>query len=141
MNRAFVLDSSVALSWCFEDQQTDLSEAALHELQHGGTGLVPSLWAIEVANVLVRAVRQKILSQDRADEFVQLLLGLPLQVKSTPRERALRDVRSLATKAKLSAYDATYLELAARLGARMATLDEGLRKAAGRAGVGLLGQH
>lgn len=44
-------------------------------------------------------------------------------------------VLSLARRFKLSAYDATYLELALRLGLPLATLDRTLKAAAKGAGV------
>ena len=47
----------------------------------------------------------------------------------------MRNVLPIAREFGLSAYDAAYLELAARRGAALATLDGKLEKAARRAGV------
>jgi predicted nucleic acid-binding protein len=49
--------------------------------------------------------------------------------------QALSDTLQLARRYKLSSYDASYLELALRLGMPLATLDEDLQKAAKKAGV------
>jgi predicted nucleic acid-binding protein len=48
---------------------------------------------------------------------------------------ALSGTLQLARRYKLSAYDASYLELALRLGLPLATLDEDLQKAAKKAGI------
>jgi predicted nucleic acid-binding protein len=53
-------------------------------------------------------------------------------------EDALGPVLNLARAQGLSAYDATYLELAMREGLALATQDDDLRAAAGRVGVELV---
>jgi predicted nucleic acid-binding protein len=138
VSAVFVLDSSVALTWCFRKQRTELSTFALAQLRKGGLAVVPSLWALEVANVLARSVTEEAMTASQADGFVELLLMLPLRFEQTPPERALGDVRGLAVEAGLSAYDATFLELSGRLGIPLATLDERLARAARKAGVALL---
>ena len=45
-----VLDNSVSMSWCFEDQRTDYTTAVLKALVDG-CAVVPALWFLEVANV------------------------------------------------------------------------------------------
>jgi hypothetical protein len=50
----FVLDCSLAMTWCFEDEGTALSEAVLERLERD-TALVPAIWPFEVANVLLTA--------------------------------------------------------------------------------------
>ena len=54
------------------------------------------------------------------------------------RALALGTVLDLAGKEGLSAYDASYLELAMRRGMPLATKDNGLAQAARRVGVSLL---
>ena len=56
MNR-FVMDSSITMSWCFEDEKTSYSDAILYQLGSGSNAFVPSLWPYEVLNVLVGAQR------------------------------------------------------------------------------------
>jgi predicted nucleic acid-binding protein len=53
--------------------------------------------------------------------------------------RAFGVVLDLMRAHRLTAYDATYLELALRRGLPLATGDKALRKAASTAGVALLG--
>lgn len=134
----FVLDSSVTLTWCFREERTALSEVVLAELLEGGIAFVPSLWALEVSNVLVRSVRRKLISSAQADDFADPLLDLPIEVEATAETLALGEVRQLALRTQTSAYDAAFLELARRLDLPLATLDEPLRRAARRTGVDLV---
>jgi predicted nucleic acid-binding protein len=52
-----VLDSSVALAWHFEDEQTEAGRAALFEVAEADA-VVPGLWRYEIANGLQMAVRR-----------------------------------------------------------------------------------
>lgn len=56
-------------------------------------------------------------------------------VEVEPPERVFGEVVRLAREYHLSTYDASYLDLAMRLGAPLATQDEGLRRVAARCGV------
>ena len=100
-------------------------------------GLVPSIWPLEVANVLIVAERHARLTEADSARFVDLLGALPISVKNVAFSRATGAVLSTARKGRLSSYDASYLELAMRTGAALATRDRGLRRAAGEAGVEL----
>jgi predicted nucleic acid-binding protein len=128
-----VIDASITLAWCFEDEQTDRSEAALSAIETSGA-LVPGLWRYEVINGLVSAVRRGRLSQSAAEEALDLLAALPIEVDDVVVSGALL---SLASRAGLTAYDAAYLEVAARHGATLVTEDRALEKAARKAGVSL----
>jgi len=139
MSQVFVLDSSVTLTWCFRGERTSLSDSLLDDLQEGGVALVPSLWATEVANVLVRSVRRRVLAAPQAEAFVEPLLSLPIEAESSPPEHAFHEVRPLALRTSLNAYDATFLELARRLELHLAKLDIAMGKAARRLGVELVG--
>lgn len=64
-----------------------------------------------------------------------MLEGVDIGVDAATFAHALSDTLQLARRYKLSAYDASYLELALRSGVPLATLDENLRKSAKTAGV------
>jgi predicted nucleic acid-binding protein len=132
--KPLVIDCSVAMAWCFEDENGDLAEAVLECLSNT-EAWVPSLWPVEVADVLLLAERRERLTSADSTRFVQLLSSLPIQVDDSAHERALGPVLSTGRELGLSAYDATYLELAMRLGAQLATADERLREACRRSGV------
>jgi predicted nucleic acid-binding protein len=69
---AFVLDASVALAWCFDDEKTPQTEAVLDRLA-ADSAVVSTLWEFEVANALLVAERRGRLSDFTAARFVELL--------------------------------------------------------------------
>lgn len=131
----FVLDCSVSASWCFEDQVTPHSEAILDRLETE-TAVAPPIWRLEMANVLAVAERRGRLSVAQSLQLVGFLRALPIDEDRDGD--ALGSVLTLAREYALSAYDAAYLEVAARQGLPLATLDERLAEAARRAGVEVL---
>lgn len=44
----FVLDCSVTMAWCFEDEMTDFTESVLKSMQKAEVR-VPAIWTLEVA--------------------------------------------------------------------------------------------
>lgn len=136
MNR-FVLDCSVAMRWCFHDDATTYAEQILRHLSNA-EAWVPSLWSLEVANVLLVGERRHRLTPADSSRFVSLLQTLPIQTDAETASRSWSDALPVARSHRLSAYDAAYLELAMRLGCPIATLDENLRRAAKPLGVGLM---
>lgn len=133
----FVLDASVALSWCFEDEADAEGDAVLRRLV-AGRAAVPTVWALEVANVLLGAERRGRITPAGSARFLALLDALPIDVDAHTPVRAGREILTLARAHGLSSYDASYLELAARSGIPIATRDRPLRDAARTLGLGLL---
>ena len=125
----FVVDCSVTMGWCFEDEHDPYSEAILEKLGHW-EATVPSVWTFEVANTLLVGERRKRLSKPDASNFLAFLDHLPITIDESSTRRALSSVLALAREQNLSAYDAAYLELAVREGLPLATLDRALMKAA-----------
>lgn len=134
--KALVLDSSVALTWCFRDQRTAYTESILRRLIDDSAA-VPDLWWLEIANVTAMAERRGHLSSASRIEFISLLNSLRIASEPGDSSRTLGPVFDLAQRHRLTVYDATYLELAIRSTASLASLDEQLRRAAGEAGVEL----
>lgn len=131
---AFVVDSSVTMAWCFEDETDPYTEGVLDRLRET-EAIVPGIWPLEVANVLLVAERRRRITEAQAVRFVQLLRALPISVEVEGLALALGAVLSIGRQHELSAYDAAYLELAARQGLPLATQDLRLREAAARMGV------
>ena len=127
----FVIDNSVVMSWCFEDEVDSYADAVLESLADG-EAFVPGIWALELGNVLLVAERKKRLARASAVRFLELVIGLPLTVEQEMPQRTLTETVSLAREQKLSTYDASYLDLAMRLGLPISTLDASVRKAAKR---------
>ena len=96
---------------------------------------MPTLWHLEVANVLTQAQKRNRISAAQVAERISLLEQLPISVDSQTSQRGLREILVLATEYQLSSYDAAYLELAMRAAVPLATVDKALLKAASKAGV------
>lgn len=132
----FVLDASVALAWCFEDETTPIADALLERLAED-PAITPSLWELEVVNVLLIAERRGRITESQAARFLALLTQLPIHMD--PAGADMGTVLSVGRHHELTAYDAAYLALAEREGIPLATLDAKLRAAARAAGVSVLG--
>ena len=129
MSARFVVDNSVVMGWCFENEGNRYAEAVLESLE-AGEALVPAIWPLEVGNVLLVAERKKRLSEASVVRFLALLNSLPITVEPETPERMLKEIVSLARAYELSTYDASYLDLAMRLGLPIATQDASLARAA-----------
>ncbi len=125
----FVLDASVALAWCFDDESTPAAWALLERLRTA-PGHVPTLWALEVGNILLGAEKRRRITAARSAEFLGILGELDIRADTDAAGRAFRDVLPLARAQGLTTYDASYLELALRLGLPLATKDKALLRAA-----------
>ncbi len=129
---AFVVDASVTMAWCFEDEVTPHVDELLDLVAHEGAA-VPPLWRLEVANVLLTAEQRGRMTSAQVVRFVELLEGLPIHVE--PEGAAIAELIAVGREHALSAYDSEYLALAARRGLPLATLDDLLQAAARTAGV------
>ena len=130
----FVIDASVALAWCFDDEATAATRALLDRFEDEHAE-VPSLWHLELANALASSERNRRITPARISEFIALISGLPIVIDEQTPNFALSAVLDLARRERLSAYDASYLELAMRRGVPLATKDNDLTKASERLGV------
>ncbi len=124
------------MSWCFADEATIYTNGVRDSLARD-SAVVPSIWPLEVANVLTIAERRNRLREADALRFVALMQSLPIAVDDETSQKALREVLGLAREYQISAYDAAYLDLALRKGLCLASLDGRLKDAAIRAGAPL----
>ncbi|MCY0886439.1 MAG: type II toxin-antitoxin system VapC family toxin [Firmicutes bacterium] len=131
-----VLDASVALSWCFEDEEDEYSLAVLEQAV-ATTFLVPSIWPLEIANVLLVAERRGRITRAETAQFIDLLGDLAIHVEPEPCLHFETDLMDLARRHQLSAYDASYLRLALKKGLALVTKDASLIHAAKDEGVAL----
>ena len=137
MNKSFVIDTSVVMTWCFKDEISRYADSILDSLEHF-TAIVPSIWPLEVGNVLLVAERKNRLSEADSIRFIALLSELPISIDQEPPERMIKEIFALAREHKLSTYDASYLDLAMKKGVPIATLDNRLITAAKRSDVPIM---
>lgn len=135
---SLVLDSSVTLAWVYGGETTP---AILHVLELvSDTGAwVPSLWPLEVANILEMGVRRNRHDAAFRDATLADLALLPVSIDTDTARHAWGATLRLAERHRLTLYEAANLELALRRGLPLATLDTELRAAAGAEKVVLLG--
>ena len=130
----FVLDGSITLSWLFLDERDPYADAIVGKLPNIEM-LVPRLWHLEVANVLLVGERRGRCTEADTTNWLRFLSGLPIAVDGSTEARAWSDTIGLARRHGLTEYDAAYLELALREGLPIATLDAKLEAAATAVGV------
>jgi predicted nucleic acid-binding protein len=132
----FVVDASMALAWCFEDESKDSSDEILHRLLLEG-GIAPAHWPLEIANALRFAAGSGRVDEPAISRARMIVLDLPVDVLPVETSTALGLIES-ARRHELTVYDAAYLELAAIRGVGIATLDKRLAAACRNAGVALI---
>jgi predicted nucleic acid-binding protein len=132
-----VLDCSVAMAWCFEDEADAFAYRVLAQLEKDEAH-VPGIWPVEVANVLLVAERMRRITSADSLRFLELLAALPIVIDEETAQRAFGSVLAVGRQTRLTAYDAAYLELALRRGLPLATRDRRLRSAGRREGVRVL---
>ncbi len=137
MGSDFIIDNSVVMAWCFKDETNQYADHILDRLELS-TGFVPSIWPLEVSNVLLVAERKKRIGEADSARFIALLSELPINVEQETPERMMKEIFALARKHNLSSYDASYLDLAMRKGLPIATLDKNVLAAAKQSKVPVL---
>ena len=130
----FVLDGSLALAWCFNDEADPCVDAVAARFP-ATRATVPAIWPLEIANAVLMGERRQRSTEAQAAKLLGYLARLPIFVDDLTSERAWGEVLGLARAHRLSAYDGAYLELALRRALPLATLDEKLKAAALAAGV------
>lgn len=137
---SFVLDASVAISWCFPGDPTEntlYSRRVLNSLT-SDDAVVPEIWAFEIANsIFVSYSKRQRISERQVREYLGLLKALPIRLEAQSLWANV-DLEALCRRQNIAAYDAAYLELAERTSLPLATVDAALRQAALAQGIPLL---
>lgn len=128
----FVIDASVASTWCFKDELTVYSDSVLDAVSGSVIAIAPRLLLYEIHNTTLMGLRRQRIDKADADVFLQLFSNLPIQIVDPASYSA---VFALAQRHGLTVYDAAYLDLAIREGLPIASLDKNLLRAAGHAGI------
>jgi predicted nucleic acid-binding protein len=130
----------MALAWLFERQQPLDAEHADRVLLAVADSevLVPALWHLEIANALLMAERRGVTTEAQTLDYLNRLSQLPIITDETSPQLRQDAIMALARGHALTAYDATYLDLALRYAAPLATFDRQLARAMNEVGGGLV---
>jgi len=136
-----ILDASATLAWLVrraDPIEAQLAEDLLSQIE-SKNAMVPALWFPEVASGILVAERRTGIGSSTSADFLRLLETLPILEDATRPSAVQPTVLMLARTYKLTAYDATYLELVLRKGGELATFDGQLANAVRKAGVRVFG--
>ena|SRR5215469_1044483 len=100
----FVPDTSLTLTWCFEDEATPATDSLLQGLKDGNEAIVPADWAMEVTNGLLMAVRRKRISDEKVGRFIEDLKALPIRIDHEFPLLFSKSVMDLSQQHALTAY-------------------------------------
>ena len=130
-----VVDASVVLAWLLPDERSEAAQRIVEGFAHE-PAQAPGLLGLEVANSLAQAGRRARIPVVLQRELLDAYLALPIALDATDGH-AIARCAELARRHALSAYDAAYLELAARRRFALATFDAALARAARKEGITL----
>ena len=136
MTTSIVVNCSVSLAWCLSDETGEYAADVLHAMVES-TAQVPSLWPLEMANGLLMAERRGRIAEADIMQALDIVQILPIEVDDATHSQALGATMSLGREFGLTAYDASYLELAMRLDIPLAATDRALVRAARASGTEL----
>jgi len=131
-----VVDASVALAWCFADENDEIADRALDRVVREG-GCAPAHWPMEIANGLRSAERRGRVDEKGVERGGRLLGGLGIEIVPVELSTALSAL-DVARSEGLSAYDAVYLDLAWYRELSLATVDAAVANACRRKGITLV---
>jgi predicted nucleic acid-binding protein len=134
---SLVLDASAAIASLLDDERTEAADRIMEQVSSTGA-FVPSLWRLEVANVLRNAARRGRCTDPFVDLSLDGLARMPIAVDGETDAHAWGRTLELARDCDLTLYDAAYLELALRKALPLATCDDELAEAAKAKAVPLL---
>jgi len=128
----YVIDPSVALAWLLPDETNARADALRMAVEGGADAWIPAHWWLEIGNGLLKAERRGRITPEQVAQALSLVNALPLEEDEETAEQIPVRTLTLARKHGLTIYDASYLELAQRRGATLATFDEQLLTAAAK---------
>lgn len=96
---SLVLDNSVALARCFEDEQTPAVMAVLDRVAETGA-VAPQLWPLEALNVLIVAERRRRIDAAKRQMLAGFLRDLPVTLDTETADRAWETTAALARTAR-----------------------------------------
>ena len=77
----FVLDCSVAISWCLVDEDNDYANAVL-DIMPNAEAFVPEIWSLEIVNTLPVAERRNRMTVEQTQASINWLQSLLITIDS-----------------------------------------------------------
>jgi len=132
-----VADASASLSWFLE---SPLSTGATRTFNFAKSSLliVPPIWIYETQNALLKLTRQRRISQDEAHQIRIEFDLIYKRIDRTNDPDMIDRTLEIAKAHMMTFYDASYVELAFRLGLPLATGDQAEKNAAKALGIKLV---
>ncbi len=100
--------------------------------------VVPEHWQAEVENTVRIGEIRGMLTREDVSKFIEVIRAQQIEVDRQPVPQTFGELLPLSRQHRITVYDAAYVELAKRRGLQLATLDEGMLRAARALGVEVL---
>jgi predicted nucleic acid-binding protein len=134
----YIFDASFVSALIIPDEKNPRVDKMYAKIQNEDEKYTPHLLWYEIASIFNKLIRNTRFNYHEVQKFIPLLVALRLETDSEIGANYSQRLLHLCNNYKLSAYDAAYLELAARKKATLCTLDKDLQIAAQKNGVALI---
>jgi len=132
-----VLDGSLIIAHVL-GESTIAVDSSIFDTLRGDRVTVPAHWGAEVASALTNNARRGRLSQADVTLILKQIDAFDIEFAKPPSVEEMSNLIAFATEQQLTAYDAAYVMLASGLGAKLATLDNAMRRVASRLDIVVL---
>ncbi len=124
-----VIDASVVAKWIIPGEPWEEQARILRDtvVSGGVEAYVPTLLLYEVASVILRAFSRGVLKLSDCMEALKALKYIGFNIQAVEWED-LVEILNIATAAKLTVYDSTYIYLAKKMNAQLITADRQLKR-------------
>ncbi len=131
----WVVDCSFAVALFLKEDFSKISVKFFSQLKESDKLIVPSLWWVELTNVINISIKRKLLSHQNLYEVISTFEVYEIDTFETHGSSYVEKLFLLTQKYQLTAYDATYLALALKEDCGIATHDKALKTASIEAGI------
>ncbi len=127
--RTIVVDASVAAKWIIPGEPWGDNAGKLKESIVSGkvVAYAPPLFSYELASVILRSINTGVLTFEDGVESLNAIKLLGINIQPTLWNHIV-EMLDIALTTKLTIYDSAYLHLSKRLGAKLITADEELKR-------------
>lgn len=133
-----VIDASYTLAMALDDEAAPGHADIVERIAREGA-IVSPVWKFELANVLLHSARRGRISMEHVTTILARLSAMAISIDGDAAAMAWTATLTLAQRHGLTHYDASYLEIAVRRGAVLATMDRALARAARKDDLSVVG--